>query len=239
MSTSSSSEPVSDSSSSTPQQPQPQQSQSQEPTRRPTAAESAVVEKRAARTMTLGKAAYVLIAAIAGYVGFLLLPYAGSARGYEALLGTSEVTTTIEQVHAVLLTVGIGIASTLVVITRFAPAGLIGWMCVTVALPYSLFSLWVRHTGPHDGENTPHSIGMYVGIVAAIFAFGAYCSVALKRNPQQQAAARMRADSTTIDDIARLQRASGMEVQNTDYDSNPLLVDDRRRHAASRTQRDN
>lgn len=203
----------------------------------PSAAESAAAEKRAARTMSLGKAVYPLATAVLAYVAYLILPHAGAARGYEVLLGTSDITTTIEQVYAVLLTVGIGIATTIVLVTRYAPAGLVGWMCVTVALPYSLFSLWVRHTGPHDGASAPNSIGMYIGMVGVVCAFAAYCSVALKRNPQQQAAADRRADSTTVDDIAQLQRESGMEIQHTDYDSNPLFVDDRRRRAGSRTQR--
>lgn len=184
--------------------------------------------------MTLGKAAYPLGGAVFAYVGFLILPYAGNTRGYEVLFGSSDITTVIEQVWAVLLTIGIGLASTAVLLTKFAPAGLVGWMCVAVALPYSLFSLWVRHTGPHGGENVPHSIGVYVGILGAVLAFGAYCAVALKKNPEQRAAARMRADSTTVDEVTRLKRVSGMTVQHTDYDSNPLFVDERRRRAGSR-----
>ena len=202
------------------------------------AAESAVAEKHAARTMSLGKAAYPLATAVLAYLAFLVLPYAGNARGYEVLVGTSDVTTTIEQIYAVLLTIGIGAATSIVLVTRFAPVGLIGWMCVTVALPYSLFSLWVRHTGPQDGMSDAHSIGMYIGMAGAILAFGAYCAVALKRNPQQRVAAQRRAESTSIDDIARLQQASGMEVQHNDYDSNPLFIDDRRRRAGSRSQRE-
>lgn len=188
--------------------------------------------------MSLGKAAYPLATAVLAYLAFLVLPYAGSARGYEVLVGTSDVTTTIEQIYAVLLTIGIGAATSIVLVTRFAPVGLIGWMCVTVALPYSLFSLWVRHTGPQDGTSDAHSIGMYIGMAGAVLAFGAYCAVALKRNPQQRVAAQRRAESTSIDDIARLQKESGMEVQHNDYDSNPLFIDDRRRRAGSRSQRE-
>ena len=79
---------------------------------------------------------------------------------------------------------------------------------------------------------------MYIGMAGAVLAFGAYCVVALKRNPQQRVAAQRRAESTSIDDIARLQKESGMEVQHNDYDSNPLFIDDRRRRAGSRSQRE-
>lgn len=193
---------------------------------------AAAAEKRAARTMDLRGQTVTLWVAVALFVAYLLLPHAGPARGFQVLTGQSgEVEISIvEYVFAVLMTLGVGVLTTLTLITRRAAFGLAGWMMATVAFAVSLFMFWVR-----GSQDYGVGIGAVCGVVACGLTFIAYCLVALRRSPEQQEAQeRARAAAGTMDEVGQVQNRIRATV---DPDSNPLLVDDRRQQAAARYRR--
>ncbi len=101
------------------------------------------------------------------------------------------------------------------------------WMLVAISLFISLWSFWFRGST----ADSP-SIGMWVGILASLIAFLAYCQVAFKRSPEQVAAAeKVRREASKLDQVGILQTEAATTLAP---EENPLLIDDRRRQAARR-----
>lgn len=193
---------------------------------------AAAAEKRAARTMDLRGQTITLVVAVALFGAYLVLPHAGSARGVQVLTGhAGEVEISIvEYVFVTLMTLGVGVLSTLTLITRRAVFGLAGWMMSTVAFAVSLFMFWVRGTQEYG-----LGLGAICGVVACGLSFIAYCLVALRRSPeQQQAQERARAAAGTMDEVGQVHNRIRATV---DPGSNPLLIDDRRQQAVARHRR--
>lgn len=191
-------------------------------------------ERVAAKHLDLRHQSITLtVAAVAFYLS-LVLPYAGEARGWEALtLGVTAGGVHIsimEVVASWLRIIGLGVLTPLTLLMRRTNLGLVAWMMVTVAFFISLWGFWFRGSTA-DGAG----IGMWLAVLASGAAFVAYSLVALRRSPdQQEAAQRARAAAGELDTVARLQS----EVASTaPAEQNPLLVDDRRRQAAARYHR--
>ena len=182
-------------------------------------------ERAAAKKMELGNHRVALIIAIVVWVAYLVLPYAGPAQGWEALqLGTTDDGVRIsimENVSAWFSLVGIGVLTTLTVATRRTNFALAAWMMVAISFFISLWSFWFRGST----ADSP-SIGMWVGTLASLIAFLAYCQVAFKRSPE-----KARREASKLDQVGILQTEAATTLAP---EENPLLIDDRRRQAARR-----
>lgn len=186
-------------------------------------------ERAAAQKMELGGYKTALIVAVVAWVAYLVLPYAGSAQGWEVLgLGSTSVKISImENISGWCALLGIGVLTSLTVITRRLNFGLAAWMLVAISLFLNLWGFWYRGSTA-DGA----SIGMWVGVLASLIAFLAYCRVAFRRSPEQIAAAeKARAAASSLDQVGVLQTEAATTLPP---EENPLLIDDRRRRAHKR-----
>lgn len=201
-----------------------------------TSRDLAEAEKKAASRLSLGSYLWWLVAALVLYVVYLVVPHAGDVLGFEVTFRLPAAVDAgikiTEYVFAWLMLVGLGVFTTLTVITRRTVFGLIAWMFVTVALFYSLFAMWLRMTRPSSGDGVDMGIGMLIAILAVVLAEIAYAMVALRRNPEQTRIAEERARHANLDEVGYAQREA-MTERPADQ-PNPLLVDDRRRRAAER-----
>ena len=196
--------------------------------------EAVAAERRAAKRIELGNFRYLLTASVVAYVAYLLLPYAGAAHGWEslALMETSEGVriSIMETVSAWFALLGVGVLTTATIFVRRTSLALVAWMLVTISFFINLWGFWFRGSAA-DGA----SIGMYVGALSTLLAFVAYCNVALRRSPEQLAAAeRVRETSGKLDHVGLLQTEAATDLP---AEHNPLLVDDRRSQAAARYRR--
>lgn len=186
-------------------------------------------ERAAAQKMELGGYKTALIVAIVAWVAYLVLPYAGSAHGWEVLgLGSTSVKISImENISGWCALLGIGVLTSLTVITRRLNFGLAAWMLVAISLFLNLWGFWYRGSTANGA-----SIGMWVGVLASLIAFLAYCRVAFRRSPEQIAAAeKARAAASSLDQVGVLQTEAATTLPP---EENPLLIDDRRRRAHKR-----
>lgn len=186
-------------------------------------------ERAAAQKMELGGYKTALIVAIVAWVAYLVLPYAGTANGWEVLgLDSPSVKISImENISGWCALLGIGVLTSLTVITRRLNFGLAAWMLVAISLFLNLWGFWYRGSTA-DGA----SIGMWVGVLASLIAFLAFCRVAFRRSPEQIAAAeKARAAASSLDQVGVLQTEAATTLPP---EENPLLIDDRRRRAHKR-----
>ena len=186
-------------------------------------------ERAAAQKMELGGYKTALIVAVVAWVAYLVLPYAGTAHGWEVLgLDSSSVKISImENISGWCALLGIGVLTSLTVITRRLNYGLAAWMLVAISLFLNLWGFWYRGSTANGA-----SIGMWVGVLASLIAFLAYCRVAFRRSPEQIAAAeKARAAASSLDQVGVLQTEAATTLPP---EENPLLIDDRRRQAHKR-----
>ncbi|OFT49879.1 hypothetical protein HMPREF3155_09880 [Corynebacterium sp. HMSC06D04] len=186
-------------------------------------------ERAASQKMELGGYKTALITAVVAWVAYLVLPYAGTANGWEVLgLGSTSVKISIiENISGWCALLGIGVLTSLTVITRRLNFGLAAWMLVAISLFLNLWGFWYRGSTANGA-----SIGMWVGVLASLIAFLAYCRVAFRRSPEQIAAAeKARAAASSLDQVGVLQTEAATTLPP---EENPLLIDDRRRRAHKR-----
>lgn len=199
--------------------------------------ELATREKRVASRLDLGGRLWLFIAAIVLYVVSLVLPQAGSVRGFEVLAQTAAADEAgikiTEYVYAILIFLGVGVLTTLTVLTRRLAVAIPGWMLTTVGLAYSVFAMWLRQTRSSTGDGVEMNIGFWVSLLAVALAFFGYAFTIFRRNPEQERLARERATSDNLDEVGRTQRQANVSAEN-----NPLLVDDRRSRASERHNKD-
>lgn len=198
----------------------------------------AAAEKKAARRMELGGHLWVLLAALVLFVIYLVTPHAGDVRGYEVVLrlpaavdGDIKIT---EYVYAWLSALGIGVFTTLTLITRRTVFGLIAWMLTTVALIFSLLALWLRQTRSVADQDMDMSVGFFLSLIGVALAVYSYSRIALRRSPEQAQLAEARAQDENLDEVGYLQREAMTVRQHTSFETNPLFVDDRRQRATER-----
>lgn len=197
----------------------------------------AEAEKKAASGMTLGPYLWWLVVALVLYVVYLVVPHAGHVLGFQVTFRLPAAVDAgikiTEYVFAWLMLGGLGIFTTLTVLTRRAAFGLIAWMLVTVGVFYSLFAMWLRMTRSSADDGVNLGVGMAVAVVAVVIAEIAYAMVALRRNPEQARIAEERARHANLDEVGYAQREA-RTGGDAPAEANSLLVDDRRRRAAER-----
>lgn len=202
--------------------------------------ELAKAEQKAAKTMSLRGHQFTLIAAVVIWVAYLVLPHANGVSGFEVtfmLPGAREADIKVtEYIYAILIGLGIGIFTTLTLITKRSVFGLIAWMLVTVGLFYSILAMWLRQTRNEAGDGYDIGFGMYLSILGVVLAVLAYSMVALRRSPEQARIADERAQHHDLDEVGQAQRDARISGGQS-AEQNPLFVDDRRQQAAQRHQR--
>ena len=199
--------------------------------------ELATREKRVASRLDLGGRLWLFIAAVVLYAVSLVLPQAGSVRGYEVLFQLQPAADAgikiTEYVYAVLAFLGVGVLTTLTLLTRRLFVAIPAWMITTVGTAYSLFALWLRQTRANADDGVEMNLGFWISLLALVLAFLAYAMTMFRRNPEQEKLARDRASSDNLDEVGRMQQQA-----NISPEENPLLIDDRRSRASERHQKD-
>lgn len=199
--------------------------------------ELATREKRVASRLDLGGRLWMFIAAVALYAVALALPQAGPVRGYEVLFQLEPAAEAgiklTEYVYAILAFLGVGVLTTLTLLTRRLAVAIPAWMVTTVGTAYSLFALWLRQTRASADDGVEMNIGFWVSLLALVLAFLGYAMTMFRRNPEQQKLAHDRASSDNLDEVGRMQQQVNISAEN-----NPLLIDDRRARASERHQND-
>ncbi len=199
--------------------------------------ELAIREKRVASRLDLGGRLWLFVAALILYAVSLVLPQAGSVRGYEVLFQLEPAADAgiklTEYVYATLAFLGIGVLTTLTLLTRRLAVAVPAWMITAVGAAYSLFALWLRQTRANADDGIDMNLGFWVSLLALILAFCGYAMTMFRRNPEQEKLARDRAHSDNLDEVGRMQREAKISTEE-----NPLLIDDRRSRASERHQKD-
>lgn len=199
--------------------------------------ELATREKRVASRLDLGGRLWFFVGALVFYVISLVLPQAGSVRGYEVLLQTSAADDAgikiTEYVYAILIFLGIGVLTTLTLLTRRLAVAIPAWMLTTVGLAYSVFAMWLRQTRSSADDGVEMNLGFWISLLAVVLAFLGYATTIFRRNPEQEQLAQARAASDNLDVVGRMQQQA-----NISSAENPLLVDDRRSRATERHKKD-
>src|SRR5699024_1959736 len=137
--------------------------------------------------MDLRNQAIPLIIAVIIYIAWLILPHSVWMHVYQIITFSAKARESMsiaEFAFAVLATLGIGVFTTLTLLTRRALFGLLAWMLVTVGFAYSLFMVWMRGARADGAE-----IGLWCGIIAVAIATVSLSLVALRRRPAQREAA--------------------------------------------------
>ena len=198
----------------------------------PNPAALAHAEKIAASTVDMGAKRWVLAAAAALYLVAMVLPFVGDASGWQVLAAAGaakEAQTAItEYVFAWISFIGVGILTTLAVVTQRFAITVPAWMVTTVSLVFSVLGIWLRNS---SGLGISRGPGYYLAILCVIAVVFTTFPLILSRNESQAAVARERAESQGKDEVAMAQRAA------TRRQDNPLLIDDRRSRAAQRHKR--
>lgn len=198
-------------------------------------------ERRAARRVKLGPTAYVLVGALVAYVVALFVPQVTGVRGWQVLIAAPEAREQgiklPEYVLSWLAFAGVGVLTTVTLVTRRTAAALIAWMLLAVGLVFSLLSVWLRMQRPSSEAGVSAGLGTYLLIAAVAVSFVCYCLTALRRSPEQEEIARKRAQTTQLDPVAQAQQESFGPNRAAESRENPLLIDDRRQRAHERAQR--
>ena len=77
-------------------------------------------------------------------------------------------------------------------------------------------------------------MGFLLQVLAVIITTYALSVMILRRSDEQKAIAQQRAASEDLDEVGYAQRAALVSQQQNTPETNPLLVDDRRKRAAER-----
>lgn len=198
----------------------------------PNPAALAHAEKIAASTVDMGAKRWVLAAAAALYLVAMVLPFVGDASGWQVLAAAGaakEAQTAItEYVFAWISLIGVGILTTLAVVTQRFAITVPAWMVTTVSLVFSVLGIWLRNSSGLDISRGP---GYYLAILCVVAVVFTTFPLILSRNESQATVALERAESQGKDEVAMAQRAA------TKQQDNPLLIDDRRSRAAQRHKR--
>ena len=198
----------------------------------PNPAALAHAEKIAASTVDMGAKRWVLAAAAALYLVAIVLPFVGDASGWQVLAAASAAkdaqTAITEYVFAWISFIGVGILTTLAVVTQRFAITVPAWMVTTVSLVFSVLGIWLRNS---SGLGISRGPGYYLAILCVIAVVFTTFPLILSRNESQATVALERAESQGKDEVAMAQRAA------TKQQDNPLLIDDRRSRAAQRHKR--
>ncbi|MBZ8177979.1 hypothetical protein GP475_06965 [Corynebacterium poyangense] len=197
-------------------------------------------EYKAAQSMNLGPKIWILGAIFLLWLISLFLPFTSTGiKGIDVLLLTDKARSgeirITEYVYIYLITLGPGVFNGLLLLFRKTIFSWIAWMFSCVGTFYVVLALWLRQTT--EGSPSGHaSWGMYLSILPVIAATVVFSMIILKRDPEQLKLAQQRRDHDVPDYVALNQREELKSRAQQEWETNPLLVDDRRAQAHRRHQ---
>ena len=198
----------------------------------------ATLEKQAAGTISLKSGrGYLIVAWVLFTIG-LLLPHAGSLSGWQVLMWHKTIDGIhigiVESVFVWLGTLGLVISGGLLLITKRTIFANITYLLTGMALLASLFGMWMRLQDKETTGGPGLGLGFLLQVLAVIITTYALSVMILRRSDEQKAIAQQRAASEDLDEVGYAQRAALVSQQQNTPETNPLLVDDRRKRAAER-----
>ena len=144
----------------------------------------------------LGGAKIVLIIGLVGGLATFALPHAGDVLGFNVLTNTGAAAdmpvTMPERIYSICLTLFTVLGTATVLATRNALLSYISAAGSFFAFGFSIFSVWMRQTGPGSNSGFSPSIGLFVGMLSAFLVCAALVTIVFKRTPAQIAAAEAR-----------------------------------------------
>lgn len=198
----------------------------------------ATLEKQAAGTISLKSGRGYLIVAWALFTIGLLLPHAGSLSGWQVLMWRNTIDGVhigiVESVFVWLGTLGLVISGGLLLITKRTIFANITYLLTGMALLASLFGMWMRLQDKEIAGGPGLGVGFLLQVLAVVITTYALSVMILRRSDEQKAIAQQRAENEDLDEVGYVQRAALVSQQQNTPETNPLLVDDRRKRAAER-----
>ncbi|WKD59116.1 hypothetical protein [Corynebacterium caspium] len=200
-------------------------------------------EQQAARKILLKNSQIPLLLAVLLSWAMLGVDFISSTPAYTVLIfGEQESANSIksvEYIFVILGFIGAGILTPLVLLTRRTMLAIIAWMVSTLAAFFSLFALWLRLTRPDSEAANSVETGYILLIAAVIICAITYSLVTLRRSPEQLELREKRQAiaAEEVDSIAALQAETLTSRNQNRAETNPLLVDDRRKKALQRARK--
>lgn len=183
----------------------------------------------------------VLGLAFALWLVTLVLPFTtAGVRTYEVLFVSSSARgmgiTLTEFVFVVLTAIGPGILNLVFILTRSTMVSWVLWMFSCVSAFFIVLALWLRQTAVENAAGDA-SFGMYLSILPVLVCVGVSSSIILRRTPEQLSMAERRRAEDHLDSVGVAQAEEFKSQNQRRWETNPLLIDDRRAQAHARTAR--
>ena len=140
----------------------------------------------------------------------------------------------VESVFVWLGTLGLVISGGLLLITKRTIFANITYLLTGMALLASLFGMWMRLQDKEIAGGPGLGVGFLLQVLAVVITTYALSVMILRRSDEQKAIAQQRAENEDLDEVGYAQRAALVSQQQNTPETNPLLVDDRRKRAAER-----
>ncbi|AHI23001.1 Rv2732c family membrane protein [Corynebacterium vitaeruminis] len=195
-------------------------------------------ERKANSRVELGSYAKFMIIAFGAFLVSLALPHSGGVKGLDVLFLTSEShaggTKVAEYVFVILGSLALIVFNGLLLITKRTVFANISFLLSGMALLTSLFGLWMRMQSAETQGEAGVSYGFYLEVFAVILQVYALSCTVLARSDEQKELAAKRAADENLDEVGYAQRSALVSRQLNTSDTNPLLVDDRRKKAAEK-----
>lgn len=206
-------------------------------------------EKKLARSLTSDAWPTIRLAlgiAFLLWIVSLVLPFTtggpngeSSVRTYEILLvsGTARAAgiTITEFVFVILTAIGPGVLNLILLLTRSTIVSWLLWMFSCVSAFFIVLALWLRHTAV-DNPAGSASFGMYLAILPVLICVVVSSNIILRRTPEQLSMAERRRAEDHLDSVGLLQAEEFKSQNQRDWETNPLLIDDRRAQAHARAR---
>ncbi len=201
----------------------------------------AAAEKQAAKRIDLRHYRWFMLAALIAFALGLVLSHSGDVRGFDVLLNNDKAqqgeVRIAETIFVIFGTLAAVVLNAIVLITRRTAVANIQYLIGGIALLFSLFALWMRLQSKEVDGASGIGIGLVLEVAAIIVLIYAMSCVIFARSEEQRNAAALRAEHNELDSVGLAQQESMRSRGFDSAQSNPLLVDDRRKRAAQKHQR--
>ncbi|GAA1471972.1 hypothetical protein P4N68_03135 [Corynebacterium felinum] len=202
------------------------------------ASELARAEREASRHITLHTFGWLFAVAWLMFVVGLFLPHGGGVAGWQVVTLQSNdlgLRTGIAETAFVMLgTVGLALFGGLTLATKRTAFANAAWLFMGMALMASLLGMWMR-LQDHEVLGGPGlGLGFVLEVAAIVLAVFSLSFMILRRSDRQKELAQLRAAHDNLDEVGYAQRAALVSQQRNTAETNPLLVDDRRKQAQAR-----
>lgn len=203
-----------------------------------TAKNLAQVERQAASIIDLTTYGKLLVGAWLLFLVGLMLPHSGSVRGFHVVIFQAErlglKIGIAEIVFVILGTLAVVIFGGLLLLTKRTVFANISFLLSGMASFASLLGIWMRL---QDRENTGGpgvGIGLLLEVLAVMITVYALSFMVMRRSDEQERIAKQRAQQDNLDEVGKVQRDAFISQRHNTPETNPLLIDDRRKRAAER-----